>query len=256
METNMKTMYKKEVGMEISNIKTYKYETHLHTFEGSACAKNTGEQMAYACKEAGYAGIIVTDHNWGGNTRVDCDLPWEQWVTSYCRGYENALKVGREIDLDVFFGWEAGFQGTEFLIYGLDPTWLLNHPEIKDASIEEQYRIVHAAGGIVIHAHPYREEAYIPQIRLYPEYVDGVETVNATHSNSHSLSHNKKEFDNLAYEYALKYNLPMTAGSDIHSTDLFGGGMLFDHRLHTIKDFIDAVLHKEYVGLTNGEQIY
>ena len=45
----------------------YVYETHLHTKLGSACGKNTGKEMAIAHKEAGYAGIIVTDHFFYGN---------------------------------------------------------------------------------------------------------------------------------------------------------------------------------------------
>ena len=36
----------------------YLYETHLHTMEGSACAKNSGAEMARACRDAGYTGIF------------------------------------------------------------------------------------------------------------------------------------------------------------------------------------------------------
>ena len=135
------------------------YETHLHTSQASACAKNTGREMAIAHKEAGYTGIIVTDHFVYGNTAVDRSLPWQDWVHAYCAGYRDALAIGKEIDLDVFFGWESGYKGTEFLVYGLDEEWLIKHPEIKDATIKEQYKIVHEAGGIVFQAHPYREES-------------------------------------------------------------------------------------------------
>lgn len=230
----------------------YKYETHLHTKEGSACGSASGRDMAYAAKENGYTGIIVTDHNWGGNTRVDKNLPWEDFVEQFCKGYEEAHKAGQEIDLDVFYGWEAGYQGTEFLIYGLDKQWMLDHPEIRDASVEEQYKMVDSSGGIVIHAHPYREEWYIPEIRLYPEYVHGVEVINATHSHPRSGSHNDPNYNTLALEYAHKYHFPMTAGSDIHSTDMFGGGMYFPRRLKDIHDFVLAVLAQECVILTDG----
>ncbi|MBD5492546.1 MAG: histidinol-phosphatase, partial [Lachnospiraceae bacterium] len=102
----------------------YLYETHLHTSEGSACARSTGAEMARACKEYGYTGIIVTDHNWYGNTAVDRSLPWEEWLDVFCEGYEHARAEGDRIGLDVFFGYEAGYQGTEFLIYGVDGAWL------------------------------------------------------------------------------------------------------------------------------------
>lgn len=45
----------------------------------------------------------------------------------------------------------------------------------------------------------------------------------------------------------------MTAGSDIHRTDLFGGGMAFSRKLESIQDFIRAVLDGEDYLLTNGE---
>ncbi len=234
----------------------YKYETHLHTREGSACGASSGRDMAYAAKEAGYTGIIVTDHNWGGNTRVDRKLPWVDFVEAFCKGYEEAYKAGQEIDLDVFYGWEAGYQGTEFLIYGLDKQWMLDHPEIRDASVEEQFRLVDSSGGIVIHAHPYREEWYIPEIRLYPEYVHGVEVINATHSNPKSTSHKDPDYNPLALAYAKKYNFPMTAGSDVHSTNMFGGGMCFKRRLKDIHDFVVAVKNRECVSLTDGVETF
>ena len=56
----------------------YKYETHLHTKEASACASSTGAEMARAYQAAGYAGIIVTDHFFNGNTAVPANLPWEK----------------------------------------------------------------------------------------------------------------------------------------------------------------------------------
>lgn len=232
------------------------YETHMHTREGSACAQNSGKEMARAYKEAGYAGIIITDHNWGGNTRVDNSLPWEQWVEEFVKGYEEAKKEGDKIGLDVFFGWEAGFNGTEFLIYGLDKEWLLNHPEIKTATVEEQYRLVSEGGGMVIHAHPYREEWYIPQILLYPDYVDGVEGINATHSHSRSTSHNKPEFDTKALAYAEKIGKPITAGSDMHTTNLFGGGVAFKTRLKGIEDYVARIKAGKDYALTNGETWY
>lgn len=234
----------------------YLYETHLHTSQGSACGRNTGAEMAKAAKDNGYAGIIVTDHNWGGNTRIDRDLPWEQWVDGFIKGYQEALAYGQTHDLDVFWGYEAGFQGTEFLIYGVTPEWMSGHPEIKAAGVEEQYRLIHDAGGMVIHAHPFREESYIPKVRLFPDYVDGVEGINATHSCSRSMGHKNPAFDQKAIQYARENNLPLTAGSDIHSTALLGGGVAFRRRLVSISDYCQAILGGEDYVLTNGDAVF
>lgn len=241
---------------EIKEQYPYLYETHLHTCESSACAHNTGAEMARACKEYGYTGIFVTDHNWGGNTRIDRGLSWEAWVDKFCEGYEHAKAEGDRIGLDVFFGYEAGFQGTEFLLYGIDKAWMHAHPELWTATIEEQYRLVHEAGGLVMHAHPYREEPYIPKIRLFPEWVDGVEGINATHSNSHSMAHNDPAYDVRAIQYAGEHNMPMSAGSDIHSTSLLGGGVAFRRKLTSAQDYVKAILTGEDYVLTNGEVWY
>lgn len=231
----------------------YIYETHMHTKEGSACAISSGDEMAYAYFEAGYAGIVVTDHFYYGNTAVDRSYDWVDWVEHFARGYEKAKKAGDEIGLQVFFGWESCYNATEFLIYGLKKEWLIKHPEIRDASIEEQMYLVHEAGGIISQAHPYREAAYIPEIRLFPQYVDAIEGVNATHSGVKGKVLNRPDFNDKAIELANKYNLPMTAGSDQHNTILIGGGMVFGRKLKDSKDLCQAILNREAIELLDGK---
>lgn len=233
----------------------YLYETHMHTAEGSACGKVPGREMAKAAREFGYTGVFITDHHWGGNTRPSRDLPWEKWVDAFCSGYEEAKAAGDEIGLQVFMGWEAGYDGTEFLIYGLDKAWMLAHPELRTISVEEQYRLIHEAGGMVIHAHPYREERYIPEIRLFPEWVDGVEIINAQHSNPKGNRYHL-EYDQRAREYAAKHDLPGTAGSDMHNANLLGGGVAFREQLTSAQDYVKRIRSgKEYV-ITDGGHWY
>lgn len=225
----------------------YFYDTHVHTAQGSACASATGAEHARGYKALGYTGIIITDHFFNGNTAVDRGLPWTQWVDAFCLGYEQARTEGEKIGLDVFFGWEAGYQGTEFLIFGLDNAWLKRHPDIPNWTVEEQYRQVHAAGGVVIQAHPFREAFYIPQIRVYPGFIDGVEAVN-TANYEKSPGANEK-----AKAYARERKLCMTGGSDTHHQPSLRGGMVFDHQLSDIRDFIDTVESRKGYRLLEKE---
>ena len=234
----------------------YLYDTHVHTNQGSACGAYPGAVMARAYHQAGYTGIIITDHFFYGNTAVSRDLPWQDWVQAFCLGYEDAKAEGDRLGLQVLWGWESGYHGTEFLIYGLDKNWLLVHPEIKNATIEEQYKLVHEGGGIVVHAHPYREEDYIKEVRLFPEYIDAVETINACHSNPTSKHHYGPEFDEKALAYANAHDFLMTAGSDMHFTELTGGGMAFAERLTDIDDFVKAVYTRRACILTDGFHHY
>lgn len=233
----------------------YLYETHLHTNLGSACANNSGSEMAEALWKYGYAGMFVTEHNWGGNTCVPRAIPWEDGIDLLKRGYEEALEFGKKHDFDVIWGYEAGYGGPEFLIYGISPEWLKAHPEMKDATIEDQYKMVSEAGGMVVQAHPFREAWYIDEVRVFPDFVDAVEGVNATHSCSKSQNHNKPVYDERAIAFANEKHLPMTAGSDIHSTNLFGGGIAFKHRIHSAEEYKKAIMVGDYV-LTNGEVVY
>lgn len=228
------------------------YETHLHTSEASACGLLSAVEMVQKYKAAGYTGVVVTDHFVGGNTAIDRSLPWEAWVEGFCKGYENAKAEGDRIGLQVFFGWESGYQGTEFLIYGLNKQWLLDHPQIRDCSIEEQYALVHADGGYVIHAHPFRVEPYIKEIRLFPEHVDAVEGINATHSSVNSNSHKNPLWNEQAMAYAKEHDLPVTAGSDQHKHAMIGGGMVFSRKMENIHDLIKAIHNQEAAELLDG----
>lgn len=185
----------------------YLYETHLHTCQGSACGRSTGSEHARYYKEIGFQGIIVTDHFFGGNTAVPYDLPWRERVDMFCAGYEDALCEGQKIGLDVFFGWEQGYGDDEYLVYGLDKRWLLNHPEVERWSRREQLEGVHRYGGCVIQAHPFRTRHYIQHVRLAPQYCDGIEAANAG---------NKPANDAYALRYGQMMRFPMTAGSDNH----------------------------------------
>lgn len=230
----------------------YLYETHVHTSEGSACAHATGAEMARAYAEGGYTGMIVSDHFYYGNTAVDRNLSWEDWVGQYCLGYEHARAEGEKLGLQVFFAWESTYQGNDFLVGGLDKEWLLAHPEIREASIPEQYALVHEGGGILIHAHPYRQAHYIERVRLFPEYVDGVEVINVSNSDTkaHCLGH--PEYNDMAWAYAREHHLPVTSGSDQHLVCMLYGGMVFSRKLEDIHDFAQAVLQGEAQALLAG----
>ncbi len=222
------------------------YETHLHTKQASACGVLNGAQHVRFYKEAGYSGIVVTDHFFNGNTCIPENLTWEERVELFCKGYEEAKEEGDKLGLSVFFGWEANFKATEFLVYGLDKEWLMEHPQIMDWSVEEQYEQIHAAGGYVVHAHPFRKREYIKEIRLYPSHVDAVEGINIGNRND--------EFDKQAMTYAKKHRLPIVAGSDAHGFEKYRSGIAFKRKAENIHDFIDMIKAGKY-ELINPKEI-
>jgi len=213
------------------------YETHLHTKEGSACGVSRGREYVKRYLDLGYTGIIITDHFFRGNCAVDRSLPWEKWVHKFCRGYEEAREEGARRGLDVFFGWEETFSGDDYLIYGLDKDWLLEHPEVKRWTRKEQFDEVRRYGGCVVQAHPFRQHYYINCIHLSSGCVDAVEVANAGNS--------EVSYDALAWLYAKKLGLPVTAGSDIHYVeDIWPAivlGVYLEKRMETISDYVAAI---------------
>ena len=153
----------------------YIYETHMHTSEASDCAECTAVQMADKYKAEGYTGIIITDHFFNGNSSVPHDLPWEERVELYCKGYEHAKARGEEIGLDVFFGIEFGDGGSDYLIYGLDKQWLKKNEGILDMELWRFLEYARSCGAFVVQAHPFRDRDYIHCTTHCPHFTDAVE---------------------------------------------------------------------------------
>jgi predicted metal-dependent phosphoesterase TrpH len=228
----------------------YLYETHLHTVIASACGVSRGRDYIRRYIDAGFSGIIVTDHFFRGNTAISRRLPWRKWVNRFCRGYEETREAGERLGLDVFFGWEETFDGCDdYLVYGLDKAWLLDHPESRSWSRGEQFRAVNHYGGCVVQAHPFRERHYISRIILSSGCVNAVEAANA--------GNGERSYDALAARYADKLGLPKTAGSDIHDAGQFDQGEIFgvylDHKIDSIAGYVAAIKEKNIAGLKMSE---
>ena len=224
----------------------YIYETHLHTRQASACADSRGAEYVRYYRDLGFAGIMVTDHFFNSNTAFDRRKSWSEWVKGFCSGYEDARNEGEKRGLDVFFGWEETFDGDDFLIYGLDKSWLLKHPEMVRWTREEQFREIHRHGGCVVHAHPFRQHTYVGTVRLSPYFVDAVEAANA--GNHEAL------YDAQALEYARILGLPAVAGSDAHGVGSLGRsggpyGIEVETKFSSVNDYVSFILNKQQAAL-------
>jgi len=221
----------------------YKYETHMHTSEVSACAINSAAQQVLSYKKQGYTGIIITDHFINGNSTCPGKLTWEQKMHHIATGYENAKAAGMKHDLDVFFGWEFTIRPSDFLTYGLDIDFLIAHPNLDKVSIEEYSALVRENGGYLAQAHPYRSPWYLGISRpVSPHLVDGIEVFNAIDSD---------KSNHAALTFAKKHNLPIQGGSDAHRTYNHGySGIRLSKKAESIHDIINEIKAK------NVEVIY
>ena len=223
---------------------TWLYETHFHTSLGSACGHSRGPEYLARYKRLGYDGIIVTDHFWRGNCAVNRHLPWREFVDAFCRGYEETRVAGEKLGIAVFLGWEETYEGDDYLVYGLDKAWLYEHPEVIKWTRQQQYEQVREAGGCVVQAHPFRHRDYLNAIHLAKGLADAYEVGNAG---------NLASSDVQALRWAQKNAVIMTAGSDIHHSEDFEDGdlmgVVFDHELKSIGDYIAAIRERKPFGI-------
>ncbi len=222
----------------------YKYETHLHTSEGSACGNWNAEVAMRRLHELGYSGCFITDHFLNSSTSVDTRLPWDIQVHLFCQGYEKAKKVGDELGLDVWLGWEFSWNAADFLTYGLDKQFLLDHPEVIDMSPDKYIDLVHECGGFVVQAHPFRDRNYILGLHIYSKHVDGIEAIN---------SENDPIANERAIWFADSYGLPKTGGSDAHHLWWYkAGGIELDEKLTCPNDYLTRMKEGRITNILTG----
>ena len=212
----------------------YKYETHMHTSEVSACGRLPAKSQVQAYKKKGYTGIIMTDHFINGLTTCPHYLSWEEKMVFIMSGYEAAKKEGDKCNLDVFFGWEFTIRGSDFLTYGLDLDFLLAYPGLDKFPIDKYSDVVRDNGGFLAQAHPFKDDYYIEyKFPVDCKYVDAIEVHNSNIPNST----NKK-----AMEFAIANNLPMQAGTDSHGrSGMFPSGVELQEKAESIFDIFNAI---------------
>ena len=256
----------------------YRYEMHCHDCLCSKCAHSLPEEMAQAYYEAGYAGVVFTNHFLRGNTAVNRRLPWDEKVRAYYDAYLRAVRWAEGKEFSVFFGLEHHYGGgKEVLTYGIDLDFLLAHPDLDRLPLREYARLVRAGGGFVAQAHPFREAPYIdPDPAPDPSCLDGAEVFNYGNLEDELVFRQEYEsrygplaetdfygvgqeigYQNLhAAQFARKHRLIPLSGADVHRKDYPGigqAGMAFPERITSAKDLVQALREGKGKLIVNGK---
>lgn len=218
----------------------FRYELHMHTKETSRCARSSAYDMVKAYSDREFSGVVITDHFVNGYSLSALPDTWEKKMDAYLKGYHAALEVGKKLGIDVFLGWEYTYQGNnaeDYLTFGLDEAFLYNQARDCDQwSIERYAQTVHAAGGFIIRAHPYRIADYIKTACIEREGIaDAIEVYNGGNPAG-------TDYDDKALRYAQAHGYAMVAGSDTHHVLTTGVGCVgFEEKprdIHALCDFI------------------
>ena len=196
----------------------YKIETHLHTVYASRCGHLDAKTIVAAYAEAGYSGIVVTDH-FNRITfdylKIDLSAPGSK-VVPFLEGYRRVAEEAERFNLRVYRGAELRFDecDNDYLLYGFPESLLEDPGDIFAMGIAAFSSIARSQGALIVQAHPYRELC-TPAIA---RYLDGVEVRNL---------HPRHESHNAwAASYAQRFGLIGLCGSDCHRVqDMARGGI-------------------------------
>lgn len=197
----------------------FKYDTHVHTSETSRCGKIDAETVVRLYKNAGYHGIVITDHYIREFFENMPDTDWNKKIDRYLSGYNKAFEEGKRTGLTVILGMELRFEENinDYLVYGFDKEFLYDNPMLYKMNIESFKQFIENTPLLVYQAHPFRTTS----TPANPKYLHGIEIYNG---NPRADSHNQ-----LAFDRAVKYNLKMLSGSDFHrEEDLARGGIILN----------------------------
>ena len=208
-------------------------ETHCHTRESSSCGQVPAERVVQIYMQAGYDGLVITDHFSRYNSErfpigSGQELSFQEQVTRLFKGYNIAKKVAGE-QISVLPGMEIRFDSdaNDYLVYGMTEEQLGAHPNIFEWGIKKFSEYSRNHNLLLVQAHPFRNNMRI----VNPELIDMIEVYNG---NPRQESRNE-----IARHMAELNNLPGSAGSDFHREgDEAVGGVLLPRAPENIQDFI------------------
>lgn len=222
-------------GKKVGKVKYYQAETHCHTSEVSPCSRIPAKYLIKGYEDAGYRYVIVTDHYHPlvlENPALG-ESSWAERIDFFLSGYEAAKKAAEGTDIIVLGAMEVALNpredgiGDDFLVYGCDRDFLIDHPYLYKMDYQSFYKKLHENGALVFQAHPYRYGLK----PVEPVCYDGIEMVN-THPRH--FSHNA-----LAIEFAAEHDLLVIGGSDAHGEEDIGrGGVMLPDGILTTQDFV------------------
>ena len=207
----------------------YKMEFHCHTLETGPCGTVPAAKFVRLHKEAGYDGLMISDHFSAVVQGSHDEIDWQAAVDHLLRGYRLAKAEGDKIGLDVFLGAEIRFPGSDndYLLLGLTEEFLRQNPWMYELTQEECYKLLDQNGLLLVQAHPFRDGCTPAD----PRYLHGAEAYNG---HKGQPNHNDR-----AEAFTAEHGLIATAGSDCHYKNAVGTtAVIFPEAPRTTADIV------------------
>lgn len=225
---------------------SYKTELHCHSMPVSACGRIAATDLVELYLSEGYSSVVLTNHFCHHTFRAPAAadaITWEEKVSFFLSDYEK-MRTAAQGRLNVLLGIEFRLdyqEETDFLVYGLGKEFLLANPDILQLKFPEFSERVRSAGGLLIQAHPFRNNVVVSD----PNLIDGVETWNC--SSRHPSRNDVAEF------WAERFSLIKTSGSDLHRTyQTIAGGIETDSPITDNGELLSVLRKGAYSLLCGG----
>lgn len=199
-------------------------ELHAHTSEVSRCAHLDAAGVVARYLEAGYTTLVISNH-FNNDTLDTAGSDWQSRAAFYLDGWRKAVRAA-EGRMHVLLGMEIRFPGSmnDYLVYGLDESYLLSHPYLYDMNLRDFSELAHRDGLLIVQAHPFRNGMTV----MRPELLDGYEVYNG------HLGHDSR--NPIARAWCRTHAKIPTSGSDFHDpTSAIDAGILTDEPITDIK---------------------
>ncbi len=183
---------------------------HAHSSGISNCCRISGEEGVNRAKAAGVDGFVLTNHYHMGYVGGEKYPTLECFAKRYVEEYRKVKGYGDSVGFRVFYGLELTAEwdtSVHLLVYGVDESFIFDNLRICYEPLERIYQKVHAAGGILVQAHPYRVTPRLQDLK----YLDGVEI------SCHPHSHYGGPYVDEMHEIAKRNGKILTCGGDYHA---------------------------------------
>ena len=211
------------------------FDLHLHTVRGSSDSGLSPAQLIEEAQRIGLDGVCLTEHSGG----------WEE---------RELADTFRDSGLTVISALEVNTDMGHILVFGLDRYVDGMHTA---AGLR---KVVDAAGGVMVAAHPFRNFFNRPpyNVNLLFQNFNGNRPTSAIAASKHPLfelvdeievanGSNTDQENHFTLEVARDLGLIGTGGSDAHSTHGIGKCVtLFDGDIRNESDLIEALKAKAF----------
>lgn len=223
---------------------SYRYELHCHTKEVSRCGTVPAAEIVKMYKEAGYDGIVITDHYSPMTFNLSNVWRPQTAIDFYINGYKEALKAADD-NFTVLLGMELRYYATinDYLVYGVTEDFLRNSGNLMAMYPKKFYKLAKKNGMVVVQAHPFRDF----MIRINPKYLDGTEAFNGKAT---------PEQNQQSELWGTESNMQIiTSGSDFHRQKNFAkGGIITDTPIKTNDDLIKILTSGNFERIENYQE--